>query len=247
MLPNLQEENLINSNAEIKLNYSLLVSQQDTVYSFFHCQSTRERWNKMSLEKLFNKCAETSGYIKFDDLPIGSHPVKKFSVLDKSNYGGKRLRAHLKDGYVIFPERMAAKFANAKEVQKLNMGDYNLVFNGKIKDQSNRLDFRLENKKIVSISDSDSNDSSDDSDVSIVQPKNKKTRKNAVPSKTNVDDSDDSDVVHQAPKKKKLSKNYRLLKNNADNSDDSDASVAQPKKKKAAPKRKETKPKQKKA
>lgn len=200
----------------------------------------------MSISK-FNKVAAEQGssYIRFDDLEVGSHPVEKFSVLDKSNYGGKRLRAHLKDGYVILPERMSSRFANTKEIRKLNAGRFNLVYNGKIKEQSNRLDFRLELNTNAESNESDTGSNDD------VSPSKKKVRGPAAKKKTgpatcdsdSESDSGDSDVApakkktpdvpatkKRAESPKKKGSAVICYSDSEDESDDSDVATAKKKK-----------------
>lgn len=82
------------------------------------------------LEKFNNVASNVSGYIKFDDLEIGSYAIKHFAMLKKSTYGGKRLIAHIESGYLILPERMN-EFAVATEIDRLNSGRYKLVYLGK--------------------------------------------------------------------------------------------------------------------
>lgn len=107
------------------------------------------------LEKFNNVASNVSGYIKFDDLEIGSYAIKHFAMLKKSTYGGKRLIAHIESGYLILPERMN-EFAVATEIDRLNSGRYKLVYLGKeelksktkskekTKDKYFKINFRLE-------------------------------------------------------------------------------------------------------
>lgn len=82
------------------------------------------------LEKFNNVATKSSGYIKFDDLEVGSYAIKHFALLKKSTYGGKRLIAHIESGYLILPERMN-EFAVASEIDRLNSERLKLVYLGK--------------------------------------------------------------------------------------------------------------------
>lgn len=135
----------------------------------------------MSLSK-FNKCAgKSNGYIKFDNLTAGSYPVKHFSIMKKSNFGGKRLLIHLKDGYLILPQRMSEEFATQSEVNKLNKGRYKIVYIGKDKSKRDRVDFRLEKNDEDSSESEEEEDeeeeSHDDVDDEKDEPSQKKAKK----------------------------------------------------------------------
>lgn len=82
------------------------------------------------LERLNNVATNVSGYIKFDDLEVGSYAIKHFALLKKSIYGGRRLIAHIDSGYLILPERMN-EFAVSSEIERLNSERYKLVYLGK--------------------------------------------------------------------------------------------------------------------
>lgn len=97
----------------------------------------------MSIDR-FDCAARTSGYIKFDDLGVGKYPVKRFSIMKKSSFGGSRLLVHIGDGYVIMPARISDEFATPTEVRKLNEGKHIFSYMGKDASRMNRLDFRLE-------------------------------------------------------------------------------------------------------
>lgn len=125
----------------------------------------------------FNKIAASSnGYIKFDELAPGSYAIKYFSILKKAKHGnGPRLLVHLKEGYLILPQRVSEVFAKKDEVNKLNNGRFKFVFLGKDKTKSDRVNFRLEkNEDPVT----DVSDDSDDSEENEDAPPNKKPKQN---------------------------------------------------------------------
>lgn len=102
----------------------------------------------MSFLDKFNRAATSGGYLKFDDLEKGDYLIKRFGMIKKSSYGGKRLTVHLEKGYLILPERMN-EFATQAELDKLNRDSYKFVYLGKQKDEEKgeknaRLNFRLE-------------------------------------------------------------------------------------------------------
>lgn len=121
----------------------------------------------------FNKVAASSnGYLKFDELAPGSYPVKYFSIMKKAKHGlGARLLAHLKEGYLILPQRVSEVFAKKDEVTKLNAGRYKFVYIGKEKDKADRINFRLEKNEEPASDTDDSDDSEGEEDT---QPPAKK-------------------------------------------------------------------------
>lgn len=117
----------------------------------------------MSSLSAFNKAAATSnGYLKFDELAPGSYPVKYFSILKKAKHGnGPRLLVHLKEGYLILPQRVSDVFAKKEEVSKLNSERLKFVFIGKDKSKADRVNFRLEKNEDPETAD-ETDDSEDD-------------------------------------------------------------------------------------
>lgn len=116
----------------------------------------------MSLSKFNKVAASSNGYIKFDELTPGSYPVKYFSIMKKAKHGvGARLLAHLKDGYLILPQRVSEVFTKKEEVSKLNNGRYKFVFIGKEKDKADRINFRLEKNEDPPTEESDESDDSE--------------------------------------------------------------------------------------
>lgn len=97
----------------------------------------------MSLSR-FNDAASSTSYLKFDELAPGTYPIKRFSIMKKSSFGGKRLLVHLEEGFLIMPTRISDEFASPSEVLKLNEGSYNFIYIGKDSNRQNRLNFRLE-------------------------------------------------------------------------------------------------------
>lgn len=94
----------------------------------------------MSVSKL-NKAATEKSYISFDDLPPGKYPIRKFSVVKKSQFDGeKKLLVHINNGYIVLPTRMDM-FTDVKEIEKLNKLKLSFIFNGKETEHGNRLDF----------------------------------------------------------------------------------------------------------
>lgn len=135
----------------------------------------------MSLLNQFNKAATKSGgYLKFDDLQPGKYTVKRFAVMKKSSFGGKRVLVYLKDGYLILPSRMTEDFANAHAINKLNKRRYKFVFVGKDKDKKDRVDFRLEKNDDPETeeenTDEDDDDASSASEAEGDEPEKKKAK-----------------------------------------------------------------------
>lgn len=160
----------------------------------------------MSLSKL-NKVAHENSYIAFDDLDPGSYPIKKFSVMKKSQYDGeKRLLVHIKNGYVILPSRME-QFTEDKEVEKLNKLKLRFIYGGK---QGNRLDFRF----VMDDSVDSSCESSSDEEPEVPEHEKEKKKKfakrksNGGGKKKAESSSDDEPEVpeHEPEKKKKVTK-----------------------------------------
>lgn len=100
------------------------------------CQVSKQ---KMSLELLRRNAASKSNYIRFDDLQRGNYFVRKFSLCDNKYGDEKRIMVHLKNGYVILPERMMNGCNNEKAIQKLNAEKFVMVFKGKDKKPPNRI------------------------------------------------------------------------------------------------------------
>lgn len=67
----------------------------------------------MSFLDKFNRAATSGGYLKFDDLEKGDYLIKRFGMIKKSSYGGKRLTVQLEKGYLILPERMNEFWTNS--------------------------------------------------------------------------------------------------------------------------------------
>lgn len=99
----------------------------------------------MSLSILKRNAQTVTEYIRFDDLGVGKYYVKEFALCDNLYGSGKRVMVHLKNGYVILPQRMSKDINTSKAIEKLNKEKYVLVFNGKDEDPPHRvnIDFEL--------------------------------------------------------------------------------------------------------
>lgn len=110
---------------------------------------------------------------KFDDLANGEYLVKSFKL--KETPFGLRLYAQIDDFYLILPPRYTDKINSGEQVQELNEKKMKMVYNGKNKDEFNKLmiDFKL-----LETSSSDGNISaeSDEEEMQVVKPPVKKQK-----------------------------------------------------------------------
>lgn len=86
----------------------------------------------MSLAKLCEIAKRTSEYISFDSLEKKTHRIIKTSTMETSKFDKKqRLCLHLKNGYVILPQRFNEVLKKRAIMKELNSGTLALVYNGK--------------------------------------------------------------------------------------------------------------------
>lgn len=74
---------------------------------------------------------------KFDELAIGEYLVKSFKL--KETTFGLRLHVLFEDFFIILPERYADKINSEEQITELNNLKWKMVYNGKNKQQGNRL------------------------------------------------------------------------------------------------------------
>lgn len=74
---------------------------------------------------------------KFDNLPIGEYLVKSFSL--KENQFGIRVYVEIDDFYLVLPARFSDKINSAEQLEELNENKFKMVYNGKNKNEFNKL------------------------------------------------------------------------------------------------------------